>query len=484
MAGEVFISYRRSDEPRARQLFELLKARGVEAWYDAHLGAGEDWRSATARALDAAPIFVLLFSQNASASDEIVKELAAATLKKKTIVPVRLEAIPLEGAFLYELASRNWIDAHENTDARLVELADKLAAQIGARTNAQLNQAALASAPAPLDSFRELLKRPWAIAASAVVLLVAAISVFTLSRPNSTPPVATTLAPDPVAQMAAKASFDDCRGEGWCPRMIVVGAGAFEMGSPDIERGRASDEGPQRHIMFAANFALGETEVTRAQYGAFVRETRRASEGGCYTINSSGGWGVSNEATWSNPGFAQGEHDPAVCVSWDDARAYLDWLTSRTGRPYRLPSESEWEYAARGGRVTAYVWGAEANAGCRFGNSADATMHARFPTLSVMGCNDHALYTQPVRSYSANVFGLYDVAGNVWEWVEDCYESTLDAVPANGAAHEECVSVNRVARGGAWVNDPTLMRVAYRNGGVRTFRSSAFGFRAARSIGR
>jgi TolB-like protein len=127
MAGEIFISYRRADEAWARLLYTRLQAEGVEAWYDAHVGAGQDWRVATAKALQASRIFVLLFSSNAARSDDIAKELAAAVFEKKLIVPVRLENIAPEGAFLYELASRNWINAYENTEAKLNELAHSLA---------------------------------------------------------------------------------------------------------------------------------------------------------------------------------------------------------------------------------------------------------------------------------------------------------------------------------------------------------------------
>lgn len=127
MANEIFISYRRTDEPRARLLYNLLKERGVEAWYDAKIAAGEDWRTTTANALDAAPIFVLLMSRTASESGDIAKELAAATHKRKLVVPVRLDDMQLEGMFLYELASRNWTDAFQDPEAQLADLADKLA---------------------------------------------------------------------------------------------------------------------------------------------------------------------------------------------------------------------------------------------------------------------------------------------------------------------------------------------------------------------
>src|ERR1700709_737218 len=127
MAGEIFISYRRADQAWARHLHAELKAQGVEAWYDALVGPGQDWRLATAKALEASQIFVLLFSENAAQSSDIAKELAAATLENKLIIPVRLQNIAPKGAFLYELASRNWVNAYENTDAKLAELAQSLA---------------------------------------------------------------------------------------------------------------------------------------------------------------------------------------------------------------------------------------------------------------------------------------------------------------------------------------------------------------------
>src|SRR5580658_5671706 len=127
MPGEIFISYRRADAEWARLLYTLLQAEGVEAWYDARVGPGQDWRIATAKALEASQIFVLLFSSNAAQSSDIAKELAAATLEQKLIIPVRLENITPKGAFLYELASRNWVNAFEDPKTKLAELAKGLA---------------------------------------------------------------------------------------------------------------------------------------------------------------------------------------------------------------------------------------------------------------------------------------------------------------------------------------------------------------------
>src|ERR1700748_1670471 len=147
--GEIFISYRRADQAWARLLHGQLRAEGVEAWYDAHVGPGQDWRITTAKALEASTIFVLLFSSNAAESSDIAKELAAATLEKKLIVPVRLENIAPKGGFFYELASRNWINAYEDTEARFAELAKDLAfllAQTDAGARTDLHDIAKASA--------------------------------------------------------------------------------------------------------------------------------------------------------------------------------------------------------------------------------------------------------------------------------------------------------------------------------------------------
>ncbi len=171
MAGEIFISYRRADEVWARLLHRLLREEGVEAWYDAQVGAGQDWRIATAKALEASQIFVLLFSENAAQSSDIAKELAAATLEKKLIIPVRLENIAPKGAFLYELASRNWINAYEDTEAKLAELAKGLAhlVKTGARDESVL----------PFDRTPARRKRSYKIAliATAAVMLIAACAI-------------------------------------------------------------------------------------------------------------------------------------------------------------------------------------------------------------------------------------------------------------------------------------------------------------------
>jgi Tol biopolymer transport system component len=181
MAGEIFISYRRADEARARLLHAQLRAEGIEAWYDAQVGAGQDWRVATAKALQASRIFVLLFSQAASESEDIAKELAAAIFSKKLVVPVRIENIQPSGAFLYELASRNWVNAFENTEGKLGELAQSLAklvkAGIADESIIPFDRNAGAKAAARKRKWR---RKPILIAAALAVMAASAIAVWLL----------------------------------------------------------------------------------------------------------------------------------------------------------------------------------------------------------------------------------------------------------------------------------------------------------------
>jgi TolB-like protein len=201
MAGEIFISYRRADQVWAQMLHAQLRAEGVEAWYDAQVGAGQDWRIATAKALEASQIFVLLFSANAAQSSDIAKELAAATLEKKLIIPVRLEDIAPKGAFLYELASRNWVNAFENTEEKLAELAKGLAhlVKTGARNESVLP---FDRSAGDYPATRKWRPKPVLIAAAAIVMAAAAAALFWLTpRPAPAPA-------QPTAARVAVLPFD------------------------------------------------------------------------------------------------------------------------------------------------------------------------------------------------------------------------------------------------------------------------------------
>jgi formylglycine-generating enzyme required for sulfatase activity len=223
--------------------------------------------------------------------------------------------------------------------------------------------------------------------------------------------------------------------------MAVIAPGHFDMGSPAGEPDRSGDEGPRHEVTIPRPFALGQCEVTVGQFRQFAEETDYRTEaergGGCYA------WNEDKKASeqqagrnWRDPGFEQTDRHPAVCVSHADAEAYARWLARRTGAPYRLPTEAEWEYAARAGTDMAYPWGADAlgTAPCRYANGADLSARAQFPAWTTLECADGFLFAAPAGSFEANGFGLHDMSGNVWEWTADCWHDSYEGAPQDGAA--------------------------------------------------
>ena len=275
--------------------------------------------------------------------------------------------------------------------------------------------------------------------------------------------------------------FRDCPD---CPEMVVVPAGSFDMGSPPGEGGRLDSEDPVHRVTISEPFAVGVYEVTRAEWSRFVSRTGYAAGGSCWTYES-GEWNDRTGRSWRNPGFIQGEGHPVVCVSWEDARAYVEWLSSATGVEYRLLSESEWEYVARGGSSTPRYWGGSESGQCSHSNGADGTLKSRYrdwewPTVP---CADGHVQTSPVGSFRANGFGLHDVMGNVLEWVEDCWHESYRGAPGDGSAWTsggDCG--HHVLRGGSWFYGRRLLRSAYRFRDSSGFRYGNVGFRVSRTL--
>ena len=244
-----------------------------------------------------------------------------------------------------------------------------------------------------------------------------------------------------------------------CPQMVVIPAGEFLMGSPDDEPRRDSDEGPQLRVKISKPFAAGKFEVTFAQWDACV------AAGGCGGHRPSDvSWGRGNR--------------PVVIVSWEDAQAYVGWISTRTGRPYRLLSEAEWEYAARAGTKTVFPWG-----------NTISTKHANYDaTLPFPDspAGEFRQQTLPVASFGPNQFGLHDMQGNVWEWVEDCYVRRYSALPAEIRESErpwrspKCE--HYVFRGGSWGDGPHVLRSANRGRYEPFIRNTNGGFRVARTL--
>jgi formylglycine-generating enzyme required for sulfatase activity len=236
-----------------------------------------------------------------------------------------------------------------------------------------------------------------------------------------------------ISQGHAQA-FRDCDN---CPEIVIIPPGSFTMGSPEDEAERSGDEGPQRTVTFAKPFAMGKYEVTHGEFLQFVKATGRAMEPCFY-----------------EPGFAQTDRHPATCITWKDAKAYVEWLSTLTSRKYRLPTEAEWEYATRAatqpGIFPTYSFGNSIGRLCEYANSAETA------------CSDGYEGTAPVGSFKPNGFGLHDMHGNMWEMIEDCPNASYKDAPIDGSAAASGDCEKRLIRGGAWANRAGHLRAANR----------------------
>ena len=277
---------------------------------------------------------------------------------------------------------------------------------------------------------------------------------------------------------AAGEVFKECSD---CPEMVVVPAGQLDMG--DRRSIGAPDERPA-HAVALKSFAMGRYEVTRAQFAAFVRDTGAAVEGNCRTLRpGEKEWDFVAEGTWRTAGFPQTEHDPVVCISWYEASAYVRWLSRRTGHPYRLLTEAEWEFAARAGSDTPYFWGEDFASGCAFANLPDRTLGLEFPELKEKAdCDDGFAYSAPVGSFRPNALGLFDMTGNVWEWVQDCYADDYGQAAADGRPHEAPDCARRANRGGSFGTPPFKSRSTTRTWDIAIERAAFLGLRVARTL--
>lgn len=278
----------------------------------------------------------------------------------------------------------------------------------------------------------------------------------------------------------ASLPFRDCPN---CPEMVRIAAGRATLGAPEGEIDRLAHESLPREVTFASPFAIGRTEVTRDQFEAFVTETGRVVEPSCNYWD--GHWGFVKEHDWRNPGYAQRGNHPVVCVSHQDATAFAAWIALKTGRPYRLPSSAEFEYAMRAGSSAPWFWGVRSASACEFANLADQTLAARYPERPTFACNDGYLFTAPVGSFKPNAFGLYDMLGNAWEWTDDCWHKAWTGVPLDGSTWLASGGGDcdfRQPKGGSWTSGAEWARAATQSRDKALYRSFLLGFRLALSL--
>jgi formylglycine-generating enzyme required for sulfatase activity len=511
---KVFVSYSRRDSSDfAEELVAGLEVAGFTAFLDRHdIVAGEDWEARLGGLIEQADTVVFVVSPEAVKSERCVWEVDKALAEAKRLLPVVWKAVPdseipaqlsrrqfvrfdtgvgfarplgqlaealrqdidwlREHTRLGELA-RRW-DARGRPESLLLRGDDISAAQAwserrapGAPNVTDLMQAFFAASKATEAALlaksnaaqRRMIRMQWLVCALLVGVIIILVGVlnegylkeqwrwFTAIRPY----MVAQVRPHVLAAEAERAlkpgdAFKECAKD--CPEMVVVPAGAFIMGSPASEQGRDLDE-QQHKVVFAAPFAVAKFEVTFDDWDACV------AYGDCDRVSDSA--------------FGRGRQ-PVINVTWYDARRYAAWLARMTGKPYRLLSEAEFEYAARAGTQTAYPWGDEIGKGNANCGACGSRWDGKQPS--------------PVGSFAANRFGLYDMHGNVWQWVEDCYHADYEGAPQDGSAWIEGADcTGRIVRGGSWSNDPRVLRSATRGRITSGDRSGYLvGFRVARTL--
>jgi len=496
-----FWSYTSSDDTSSRgrlsQLRRLLadelqlrlgRAQMVHIFQDvAAIPHGTDWRKEIHKALVASsfliPIITPAFLQSEMCCEEVARfrEHEKEAGRDDLIFPfhyvnvddlLRNEAH--DAAVLDLLRSRQWIDFRSlrlkdpNEEEVSLELA-ALAHSIRAALRRSTPQAAATSAATPFPATSVPRSRP------------AAVAIVELS-----PPTAVVSAPQ-------QARTDTTE-----PEMVELRPGRFVMGVPDQEEAREQlpmrDRGvarPQHAVTFRQGFYLAKYPVTRGEFARFMNESGyRIPKGGFDTWVVGNGWQHSEDHDWRDPGFPQTDQHPVVGVDEDDAMAYARWLSDKTGRHYRLPSEAEWEYAARAGTTTARFWGDGPDGARRHANASDLSLARELKAPSdpwrFFDWDDGYPFTSPVGSFAPNSLGLYDMLGNVQELTQDLVHSNYNGAPDDGSAWTTADSTNDarifVARGGGWSTDPQNLRSGHRSCSYRGIREAYTGFRLVRTL--
>jgi formylglycine-generating enzyme required for sulfatase activity/predicted Ser/Thr protein kinase len=279
-----------------------------------------------------------------------------------------------------------------------------------------------------------------------------------------------------VATLASGEMFRDCP---TCPLMKVLPPGRFMQGSAADDPDAQPFEQPRHPVAIGYPFGMGVYEVTVGEFRDFVDATARKITG-CTVYD--GSWHERADLGWNDVGYPQTASHPVACVSWRDALDYTTWLAHKTGKHYRLASASEWEYAARAGSEAPRPWSGDTEAACKSANVADLSAAQRYPGWKVHQCSDGYVYSAPVGSFAPNGFGLYDMLGNVFEWVQDCWHADYRGSPSDGSAWMTGDCSQHDLRGGSWFTAPSAVSVAARNRFEEGYRSNSVGFRLVREI--
>lgn len=413
--SDIFISYKREEQDKARQLADALEKQGWSVWWDPKLRAGEHFDDVIQKALQEARCVIVLWSKR-SVQSRYVKDESSYALRRGKLVPVTIEDVELPFRFevIHTLSLADWggsdqFPAFKNLIDDIVTILNK-----SAETEPKRMSSIISSGKMRPDHVTDGLE----------------------SKRSEQTPV-----------------FQDILNDGSRePQMVRITSGKFRMG--DISGDGEEDERLVRPVQFLRPFAISKYEVTFDEYDQYVN--------------------AKNLELPDDSGFGRGQR-PVINVSWYEAIAYTEWLKEQTGKRYRLPTEAEWEYVARAGSETRYWWG-------------DAIDQDGKVWANSEGCGSQwdNKETAPVGQFPANAFGLYDTAGNVWEWVQDCWHENYKGAPKDGRiAWEEEGGGDcgrRVIRGGSWNGEPGDLRSAFRYRGYAVVRGYFIGFRLAQDL--
>ena len=460
--SDIFISYTRKDQLAARKLADALERTGWSVWWDPKLRAGERFDDVIEQALTETRCVIVVWSER-SVQSHYVKDEAAYALRRNKLVPVAIDEVALP--FRYESLQTPRLIDWDGSDAfpDFQKLVADIKAVLGPPSaEAEAKRGAEGEQQAELKRQQEEQRRveeeaqrkakEEAERRAAEAKRQAELKRKQEEERRLREAKEEVDRAEEQAKRQPKATLfrDELKDGSEGPAMVTIPAGEFWMGSDKaLDADAGNSELPRHRVIIAKGFALGRYPVTFDEYDRFARAKWFRK------LPSDQGWGRGNR--------------PVINVSWEDATAYTAWLSAQTGKRYRLPTEVEWEYAARAGTETRYWWG-------------DEIEHNK---ANCVGCGSQwdNKKTSPVGSFEANPFGLYDTAGNVWEWVEDCWHESHEGAPNDGSAWISGGECNRrVLRGGSWDDNPRGVRSAIRSGFYRDYRDTVSGFRLAQDL--
>jgi formylglycine-generating enzyme required for sulfatase activity len=455
--SDIFISYARTDRARVAPIAAALEAEGFTVWWDPDIEPGETFRGEIEQALKAASCVVVVWSAVAVHRNWVIEE-AEEGLARGVLVPIVIDNvadIPRGFKSVQAADLARWNGDPDDASWQLVL----------ARVRRLKAPSALPRPQARTRYFKGLASP---IVFGSLALATALFGTY-FALPSARNWIDVKLGRtggmDAAIVLQIGSTFTDCAG---CPEMVVVPAGSFPMGSFEQEEGHQPNESPVHKATIARPFAISKFEITVEQWNACAADAKCPPR---------------------NDPVSRGRQ-PAAYVTWIMAQQYLAWLREKTGKNYRLPTETEWEYAARAGSTASYFFGDNEADLCTYANGSDLSTPI---TTDAQGdqhnfwrnkqCADaFPLESAPVGSFRPNAFGLYDMLGNMREWVADCFHETYGAAPLDGSAVTTNPCDARVLRGGGWSDSPWDLRVAHRTGQSPEEADDDVGLRVVRSL--